>query len=44
MISRKGKRSAESENLLKMIECTDWGIMILDEVQVAPANHFRSVI
>jgi DNA excision repair protein ERCC-3 len=41
MISREGKRSEDSEKIFNMIKSTDWGLMILDEVQVMPANMFR---
>ena len=44
MISREGKRSEESEKIFNMIKSTEWGLMILDEVQVMPANMFRQVI
>ena len=44
MISREGKRSAETEKIFKMIKDTEWGLMILDEVQVMPAKMFRTVI
>lgn len=44
MISHKGQRSAESEKIFDVIKNTDWGLLILDEVQVVPADIFRSVI
>jgi DNA excision repair protein ERCC-3 len=44
MISHKGKRAEETEKIFNMIKETDWGLLILDEVQVMPAEMFRTVI
>jgi DNA excision repair protein ERCC-3 len=44
MISREGRRSQEAERIFDMIKSTEWGLMILDEVQVMPAKMFRTVI
>jgi DNA excision repair protein ERCC-3 len=44
MISREGTRSQENERIFDMIKSTEWGLMILDEVQVMPAKMFRTVI
>lgn len=29
---------------MKIIKATDWGLLILDEVQVVPADMFRKVL
>lgn len=42
MISAQ-KRSEESEVLIRQVEAREWGLMILDEVHVAPAHVFRKV-
>jgi len=44
MISREGTRSQENERIFDMIKSIEWGLMILDEVQVMPAKMFRTVI
>ena len=41
---KKVKRAEETEKIFKMIKDTDWGLLILDEVQVMPAEMFRTVI
>eukprot|EP00352_Strombidinopsis_acuminata_P000793 CAMPEP_0176347796 /NCGR_PEP_ID=MMETSP0126-20121128/7358_1 /TAXON_ID=141414 ORGANISM="Strombidinopsis acuminatum, Strain SPMC142" /NCGR_SAMPLE_ID=MMETSP0126 /ASSEMBLY_ACC=CAM_ASM_000229 /LENGTH=87 /DNA_ID=CAMNT_0017696215 /DNA_START=1312 /DNA_END=1575 /DNA_ORIENTATION=- len=43
MITYSGTRGAENSILINMIEKIDWGLMILDEVQVVPAAMFRKV-
>ena len=44
MIAHSGKRSYETEQMLAFINATEWGLMILDEVHVVPANVFRKVL
>lgn len=44
MISHTGKRAEESEKIFNFIKNNDWGLLILDEVQVVPAQMFRTVI
>jgi DNA excision repair protein ERCC-3 len=44
MLSFAGKRSEEVGQLMDMIKNTEWGIMILDEVQVVPADMFRKIL
>lgn len=44
MISHSGKRAAESERMLKELKEKEWGLLLLDEVHVVPANVFRRVI
>lgn len=44
MISHTGERSLETANMLKWINSVEWGLMILDEVHVVPAQVFRRVL
>jgi DNA excision repair protein ERCC-3 len=44
MVAFGGRRSVESERLLQQIREREWGLMILDEVHVVPANMFRKVL
>lgn len=44
MMSYSGNRSEENRRIFDIIEKIDWGLMILDEVQVVPADMFRKVI
>ena len=44
MISYDGKRSEETQKIMNRIKNTEWGLMILDEVQVAPAEDFRKTM
>jgi DNA excision repair protein ERCC-3 len=44
MVAFGGRRSSESERLLQQIREREWGLMILDEVHVVPANMFRKVL
>lgn len=44
MMSFQGKRSEEVGNLMEIIKNTEWGLMILDEVQVVPADMFRKIL
>ena len=44
MLSHSNKRSGYSSQVVSLIEDTEWGMVILDEVHVVPANTFRSVI
>ena len=44
MMGFTGKRSAETEQDIKNIKETEWGLMILDEVQVVPAQMFRNIL
>lgn len=44
MISHSGKRAAESERMLNELKSKEWGLLLLDEVHVVPANVFRRVI
>ena len=44
MICKSGNRSASGELLIKAITSREWGLMILDEVHVAPADMFQKVV
>jgi len=44
MVAQKGKRSYDSQKMMDFLQNREWGLMILDEVHVAPANMFRRVV
>eukprot|EP00172_Hildenbrandia_rubra_P000949 Plantae.Rhodophyta-Hildenbrandia_rubra.ctg15417.p1 GENE.Plantae.Rhodophyta-Hildenbrandia_rubra.ctg15417~~Plantae.Rhodophyta-Hildenbrandia_rubra.ctg15417.p1 ORF type:complete len:855 (-),score=157.30 Plantae.Rhodophyta-Hildenbrandia_rubra.ctg15417:1125-3434(-) len=44
MISHSGKRAAESQRMLDELKSREWGLLLLDEVHVVPANVFRKVV
>lgn len=44
MIAYSGKRSYDAKKLMSYIESIEWGLLILDEVHVVPANVFRKVL
>ena len=44
MISYVGKRNPETQKIMDKIKNTEWGLMILDEVQVAPAEALLGVV
>ena len=44
MLAVSGGRSAASEAVLQFIAEREWGMLILDEVHVAPADKFRTVL
>uniref|UniRef100_A0A0G4FHX5 DNA 3'-5' helicase n=1 Tax=Chromera velia CCMP2878 TaxID=1169474 RepID=A0A0G4FHX5_9ALVE len=43
MMSHSGKRSEITNRILEQVRQRDWGLLILDEVQYAPAPQFRRV-
>jgi DNA excision repair protein ERCC-3 len=43
MVAQKGKRSYDSQKMMDFLTSREWGLMILDEVHVAPAQMFRRV-
>ncbi|KAK6580920.1 hypothetical protein PZA11_006408 [Diplocarpon coronariae] len=43
MVAQKGKRSYDSQKMMDFLTGREWGLMILDEVHVAPAHMFRRV-
>lgn len=44
MISCKKKRNKEVQEALDKLQKVDWGLMIIDEVQLLPANTFSEII
>ncbi|PWA54425.1 DNA repair helicase [Artemisia annua] len=44
MLAYDGKRSQESEKIIEEIRNREWGLLLMDEVHVVPANTFRRVI
>ena len=43
MIAFSGKRSEESNKVMEAIQSREWGLLLLDEVHVVPAQMFRKV-
>lgn len=44
MIAYSGRRSYEAKKSMEFIRSIEWGLVLLDEVHVVPANVFRKVI
>ncbi|KAI9332872.1 P-loop containing nucleoside triphosphate hydrolase protein [Zopfochytrium polystomum] len=44
MITHSGTRSWETGKMIEFINSREWGLLILDEVHVVPANVFRRVL
>ena len=44
MIAYSGRRSEESERIMNDIMSREWGLILLDEVHVVPAQMFRRVL
>ena len=44
MLTFNGKRNATVQKTLDMLKATDWGLMIIDEVQLLPADSFINII
>ncbi|CAI9099949.1 OLC1v1036850C1 [Oldenlandia corymbosa var. corymbosa] len=44
MIAFAGKRSEEAEKIMNEIKSKEWGLLLMDEVHVVPAQMFRKVI
>lgn len=44
MVTATQKRSHESQKMMDFLKKREWGLMLLDEVHVVPANMFRRVI
>ena len=44
MICYSGQRSEEAVQMMDAISTREWGLMVLDEVHVAPADKFRKVL
>lgn len=43
MVSYSGRRSEESAKVMEEIASREWGLLLLDEVHVVPAQMFRKV-
>lgn len=43
MMGFTGKRGADAELILSQVQQLEWGLMVVDEVQVMPARTFRTV-
>ena len=43
MMGFTGRRTGDSEILLSQVSQLEWGLMLVDEVQVMPARTFRTV-
>lgn len=43
MMGYAGRRSGESEAILHQVQQLEWGLLVVDEVQVMPARTFRTV-
>ena len=44
MVCHGGRRSAAGEIMMRSVSNREWGLMILDEVHVAPADMFQKVL
>jgi DNA excision repair protein ERCC-3 len=44
MIAFQGKRSYDSAKRMEEVQKREWGLLLLDEVHVAPAKQFRKVM
>ena len=43
MIAYSGRRSEESNRIMEQIRNQEWGLLLMDEVHVVPAQMFRKV-
>merc|ERR1719343_1138317 len=43
MLGFAGRRSGDTELIMSQIQQLDWGLLVVDEVQVMPARTFRTV-
>jgi DNA excision repair protein ERCC-3 len=43
MLSFSGRRAADVDLIIQQIKSGEWGLMLLDEVHVVPAQMFRKV-
>ncbi|KAI9144560.1 P-loop containing nucleoside triphosphate hydrolase protein [Paraphysoderma sedebokerense] len=44
MVANTGKRAHDTQKMMDLIQSTEWGFLLLDEVHVVPANVFRRVL
>lgn len=43
MMCHSGKRSESGELMIQQLSIREWGLLVLDEVHVAPADMFQKV-
>lgn len=43
MLAFSGRRSAAAERIMQQVKEREWGLLIFDEVQFAPAPAFRRI-
>ena len=43
MLSYSGQRAEAALKMMQFIQSHDWGLMLLDEVQVVPAQNFSKI-
>jgi len=44
MVANAGNRSHEAKTMMDFLASREWGLVLLDEVHVVPANMFRGVV
>ncbi|GAB5372390.1 hypothetical protein AAMO2058_001661000 [Amorphochlora amoebiformis] len=44
MVGHAGKRNPQAEAIMDLIRTQEWGLILLDEVHVAPAKSFRKCV
>lgn len=44
MVAYGGRRSYEARRIMEQLKSREWGLLLLDEVHVVPANVFRRVL
>lgn len=44
MVTYSGERAYDTKAMMNFIESREWGLLLLDEVHVVPANVFRKVL
>ncbi|EPZ32209.1 DNA repair helicase rad25 [Rozella allomycis CSF55] len=44
MVAFSGKRSHDAQKMMEFLQSREWGLLILDEVHVVPAQVFRRVL
>lgn len=44
MVANNRKRSYEAAKMMEFIQSREWGLILLDEVHVVPAQMFRQVV
>jgi DNA excision repair protein ERCC-3 len=44
MLAFQGKRAYDAQKIIEFIQSIEWGLIVLDEVHVVPADMFRKVL